>query len=42
MERDKLYIGGAWVPPDGDVTIDVHDPSTGNVIGSVPGGTAAQ
>ena len=38
--RDKLYIGGKWVEPAGDATIDVINPTTEEVIGRVPEGTA--
>ncbi|HEV3228582.1 MAG TPA: aldehyde dehydrogenase family protein [Solirubrobacteraceae bacterium] len=38
--RDKLYIGGEWVAPDGKGTIDVLDATTEELIGSVPEGTA--
>ncbi len=41
MQREQIYVGGAWTASDGDGSIDVHDPSTGAVIGSVPDGTAA-
>ncbi len=40
-QRDQIYIDGAWVASNGDGTIDVHDPSTDTVIGSVPDGTTA-
>ncbi|MEJ5255412.1 MAG: aldehyde dehydrogenase family protein [Acidimicrobiales bacterium] len=40
-EFDRLYIGGAWVPPDGDGTIEVINPSTEQVCGRVPEGTPA-
>ncbi|QNG38816.1 aldehyde dehydrogenase [Geodermatophilaceae bacterium NBWT11] len=33
---DRLFIGGEWVAPDSDRTIDVVNPATGQVIGSVP------
>ncbi len=38
--RDKLYIGGEWVDPSSDDKIEVVNPSTEEVIGSVPSGTA--
>ncbi len=41
MQRDQLYIDGAWVDSNGSGTIDVVDPSTEEVIGSIPEGTAA-
>jgi aldehyde dehydrogenase (NAD+) len=37
--RDKLYIGGEWVDPSSDDKIEVVNPSTEEVIGSVPSGT---
>ena len=38
--RDKLYIGGEWVDPSGDGTLEVIDSTTEQVMGSVPEGTA--
>jgi aldehyde dehydrogenase (NAD+) len=38
-ERDRLLIGGAWVPSTGAGVIDVIDSTTEAVIGSVPEGT---
>ncbi|HEX6417057.1 MAG TPA: aldehyde dehydrogenase family protein [Acidimicrobiales bacterium] len=38
---DKLYIDGAWVPSEGSGTIDVHDSTNGEVIATIPSGTAA-
>ncbi|MGH9277177.1 MAG: aldehyde dehydrogenase family protein [Acidimicrobiales bacterium] len=40
-DRDRLYIGGAWVEPAGDGTIDVTEAATEDVLGRVPSGTAA-
>jgi acyl-CoA reductase-like NAD-dependent aldehyde dehydrogenase len=37
---DKIYIDGAWVPSAGSGTIDVYDSSNGEVIASIPAGTA--
>jgi aldehyde dehydrogenase (NAD+) len=37
--RDRLYIGGAWVPSTGSEWIDVIDSTTEEIIGSVPEGT---
>ncbi len=37
---DKLYIDGAWVPSAGKGRIDVINPSTEEVIATVPEGTA--
>ncbi len=39
--RDRLFIGGGWVPSAGGGAIDVIDSTTEEVIGSVPEGTAA-
>jgi aldehyde dehydrogenase (NAD+) len=39
LQRDKLFVGGEWVDPAGDGTIDVVNPSTEEVIGSIPEGT---
>jgi aldehyde dehydrogenase (NAD+) len=41
LVRDKLYIGGQWVDPSGDGTIEVVNPATEEVIGRVPEGTPA-
>ena len=37
--RDRLYIGGEWVEPSGDGTIEVIDSTTEKVIGRIPEGT---
>jgi len=39
--RDRLYIGGAWVDPGSEATIDVVNASTEEVMGRIPEGTAA-
>ena len=39
--QDKLFIDGAWVASTGTGTIDVVDPSTEQVCGTIPEGTAA-
>ncbi|HYP47547.1 MAG TPA: aldehyde dehydrogenase family protein [Thermoleophilaceae bacterium] len=39
LTRDRLFIGGEWVEPAGEGTIDVVNPSTEEVIGRVPEGT---
>ncbi|HJM20284.1 MAG TPA: aldehyde dehydrogenase family protein, partial [Candidatus Thalassarchaeaceae archaeon] len=36
MQRSQLYINGEWVSPNGDGAIDVINPTTEEVIGSVP------
>ena len=40
LERTKFFIGGEWVDPAGDQTIEVIDPTTEEVIGRVPEGTS--
>jgi aldehyde dehydrogenase (NAD+) len=39
--RRTLFIDGRWVTPSGSGAIEVVDPATEQVIGSVPNGTAA-
>ncbi|MHB1504084.1 MAG: aldehyde dehydrogenase family protein [Acidimicrobiales bacterium] len=39
--RDKLYVGGAWVTPEGTGTLQVVDSTTEEVMGVVPEGTPA-
>jgi acyl-CoA reductase-like NAD-dependent aldehyde dehydrogenase len=36
LVRDKLFIGGQWVAPSGNETIDVHNAGTGEVMGRIP------
>jgi aldehyde dehydrogenase (NAD+) len=38
--HDKIYIDGAWVPSSGTESIDVYDSTNGEVIASIPAGTA--
>jgi betaine-aldehyde dehydrogenase len=38
--RDSFYVGGRWVAPARSDTIAVFDPTTEEVIGSVPSGSA--
>ena len=38
--RDKIYIGGAWVPSTGTGIHEVFDSNTEEVIGKIPEGTA--
>jgi acyl-CoA reductase-like NAD-dependent aldehyde dehydrogenase len=40
-ERDRLYIGGSWVPSAGSGTIDVINSATEEVMGRIPDGTPA-
>src|SRR5439155_14359063 len=37
--RDRIYVGGAWVPSTGTETIDVVNPTTEDVVGRIPQGT---
>jgi acyl-CoA reductase-like NAD-dependent aldehyde dehydrogenase len=37
--RDRLFIGGRWIPSSGSATIDVIDSTTEQVIGTVPEGS---
>jgi aldehyde dehydrogenase (NAD+) len=39
--RDRIFIGGAWVEPEGSEAIEVINSTTEEVIGTVPAGTAA-
>jgi aldehyde dehydrogenase (NAD+) len=39
IDRDKLYIDGAWVPSTGKGTIEVINSSTEEVMGHIPEGT---
>lgn len=39
--RDRFFIDGRWVAPGSAATLDVHDSGTGEVMGRVPAGTAA-
>jgi aldehyde dehydrogenase (NAD+) len=38
--RDKIYIGGSWVASTGSGTLDVIDPTTEEVMATIPEGTA--
>ena len=42
LERvpDGLFIGGQWVAGSAESPLDVHDPSTGDVIKSIANATA--
>ena len=40
LHRTELFIGGKWVPSAGSATIEVIDPSTETVLGSVPDATS--
>lgn len=41
MKREHLYIDGEWVAPESDESIEVVNPATEAVIGSVPAGSQA-
>ncbi len=36
LRREANLIGGQWVGADSAATLDVHNPATGEVIGTVP------
>ena len=38
---DKVFIGGVWRPAVGDATLPIENPSTGQVMGRLAAGTAA-
>lgn len=38
--RERFYIGGCWEEPDGKGTIEVVNPASEQVMGSVPEGSA--
>jgi aldehyde dehydrogenase (NAD+) len=40
ITHDALFIGGQWVKPDSDATIDVVSPSTEELVGRVPAPSA--
>jgi aldehyde dehydrogenase (NAD+) len=39
-ERDQLYIDGAWTAPSGTENLEVENPTTQQVMGSIPQGDA--
>jgi acyl-CoA reductase-like NAD-dependent aldehyde dehydrogenase len=41
IERDQMFIGGEWVSPSGDGSIEVVNASTEEVMGRIPEGTPA-
>ena len=41
FSRDQIYLAGSWVSDPSRGTLEVIDPSTGQVIGSVPEATTA-
>jgi len=40
LRRERLFVGGEWVPAGREGTIDVEEPATEKVLGSVPAATA--
>src|SRR5215213_10090989 len=34
--RDRIFIGGEWVEPRGTETLDVVNPATEEVVGTIP------
>jgi acyl-CoA reductase-like NAD-dependent aldehyde dehydrogenase len=38
--RDRLYIGGSWVEPQGTGSLEVTNAATGEVVATVPEGSA--
>ena len=34
--REQCYVDGAWLDADNRATINVEDPASGEVIGTVP------
>ncbi|QFR33603.1 NAD-dependent succinate-semialdehyde dehydrogenase [Ancylobacter sp. TS-1] len=42
FRREANFIGGQWLPADGGGTIEVTNPATGEVIGTVPNAGAAE
>src|SRR5437764_14955389 len=41
MRTEALFVGGVWAAPAGSGTIEVVDPATEQVLGTVPEGTPA-
>ena len=39
ITRDAIYIGGKWVPASGEEKIEVINPATEEIIGTVPVGS---
>lgn len=38
----KMFINGEWITEDNNATLPVHNPATGEVIGSIPNGGAKE
>ena len=41
LDRDALFIGGAWAKPATDAVLEVVSPHTEEVVARVPEGSAA-
>jgi malonate-semialdehyde dehydrogenase (acetylating) / methylmalonate-semialdehyde dehydrogenase len=41
VEQIHNYVGGKWVPSSGTGYVKLHNPATGDLLGSCPAGTAA-
>jgi aldehyde dehydrogenase (NAD+) len=39
QSRDRLFIGGSWVEPEGDGKLEVTNSATGDVVATIPEGT---
>src|SRR5215467_2536148 len=39
QSRDRLFIGGSWVEPEGSGTLEVTNSATGEVVATIPEGT---
>ena len=39
IERDRIYVGGAWIASNGSQTLDVVNAATEEVMGRIPDGT---
>ena len=39
FETDKVFVGGAWLPPANGETLPIENPSTGETVGEVARGT---
>ena len=40
ITKDKFYIAGAWTPPAGSASIEVHSPTDGALLARIPQGFA--
>ena len=40
LSRNKLYIAGQWLSPGDAGCIEVHNPATEEVLGTIPAATA--